>query len=61
MTLKWRYWLYYVLIFFEGSRMQVFGTFGTLILVQNYGLDARAISLLLALYVGASFVVFRFG
>jgi predicted MFS family arabinose efflux permease len=47
MILKWRYWLYYVLIFFEGSRMQVFGAFGTLVLVQNYGLDARQISLLL--------------
>jgi predicted MFS family arabinose efflux permease len=47
MILKRRYWLYYVLIFFEGSRMQVFGTFGTLILVQNYGLGARQISLLL--------------
>jgi predicted MFS family arabinose efflux permease len=46
-TLKRRYWLYYVLTFFEGSRMQVFGTFGTLILVQHYGFDARAISLLL--------------
>jgi predicted MFS family arabinose efflux permease len=47
MIIKWRYWLYYVLIFFEGSRMQVFGTFGTLILVQNYDLGARQISLLL--------------
>jgi predicted MFS family arabinose efflux permease len=47
MILKRRYWLYYVLIFFEGSRMQVFGAFGTLILVQDYGLDARRISLLL--------------
>jgi predicted MFS family arabinose efflux permease len=47
LILRWRYWLYYVLIFFEGSRMQVFGTFGTLILVQNYGLGARQISLLL--------------
>jgi predicted MFS family arabinose efflux permease len=47
LILKWRYWLYYVLIFFEGSRMQVFGTFGTLILVQNYGLNARQVSLLL--------------
>jgi predicted MFS family arabinose efflux permease len=47
MILKGRYWLYYVLIFFEGSRMQVFGAFGTLILVQNYGLGARQISLLL--------------
>jgi predicted MFS family arabinose efflux permease len=47
LILRWRYWLYYVLIFFEGSRMQVFGSFGTLILVQNYGLGARQISLLL--------------
>ena len=47
MLMKRRYWLYYVLIFFEGSRMQVFGTFGTLILVQNYGLDVWQISLLL--------------
>lgn len=45
--LRKRYWLYYILTFFEGSRMQVFGTFGTLILVQNYGLDARAISLIM--------------
>jgi predicted MFS family arabinose efflux permease len=42
-----RYWLYYVLTFFEGSRMQVFGAFGTLVLVENYGLDAPQISLLL--------------
>jgi predicted MFS family arabinose efflux permease len=48
LILKWRYWLYYVLIFFEGSRMQVFGTFGTLVLVQDYGLNAQQISLLLA-------------
>lgn len=47
MILKWRYWLYYVLTFFEGSRMQVFGTFGTLILVQDYNLNAQQISLLL--------------
>jgi predicted MFS family arabinose efflux permease len=49
LLLKKRYWLYYVLILFEGSRMQVFGSFGTLILVQNYGLNARQISLLLVI------------
>jgi predicted MFS family arabinose efflux permease len=48
LLLKRRYWLYYVLTFFEGSRTQVFSAFGALILVQNYGLDARQISLLLA-------------
>jgi predicted MFS family arabinose efflux permease len=42
-----RYWLYYVLTFFEGSRMQVFGTFGTLVLVQDYGLGVTQISLIL--------------
>jgi predicted MFS family arabinose efflux permease len=47
LILKGRYWLYYVLIFFEGSRMQVFGAFGTLILVQNYGLNASQIMWLL--------------
>jgi predicted MFS family arabinose efflux permease len=47
LLLKPRYWLYYVLTFFEGSRTQVFSAFGTLVLVQNYGLGARQISLLL--------------
>lgn len=47
LLLKRRYWLYYVLVFFEGSRMQVFGAFGTLVLVQHYGLGPREISLLL--------------
>ena len=45
--LRRRYWLYYVLTFFEGSRTQVFGSFGTLVLVQNYGLNVWQISLLL--------------
>jgi predicted MFS family arabinose efflux permease len=57
MILKKRYWLYYVLIFFEGSRMQVFGAFGTLILVQNYGLNARQISLLLVVSGLVSFLL----
>jgi predicted MFS family arabinose efflux permease len=57
MIFRWRYWLYYVLIFFEGSRMQVFGTFGTLILVQDYGLNARQISLLLAVSGIVNFVL----
>lgn len=42
-----RYWLYYVLTFFEGSRKHVLGTFGTLILVQQFGWKVSHISLLL--------------
>lgn len=62
LLLKRRYWLYYVLTFFEGCRTQVFGSFGTLVLVQNYGLEAGQISLiLLASAVVNLFVVPRFG
>jgi predicted MFS family arabinose efflux permease len=52
-----RYWLYYVLTFFEGSRMQVFGAFGTLVLVENYGLTAPQVSLLLAVSGIVNFVL----
>jgi predicted MFS family arabinose efflux permease len=44
---KRRYWLYYVLLLFEGSRMQVFSAFNTMVLVYNYGLTALQISFLL--------------
>jgi len=54
---KRHYWLYYVLTFFEGSRRQVFGTFSTLILVQNYDLGVREISLLLVVSSIANFVL----
>jgi predicted MFS family arabinose efflux permease len=42
-----RYWLYYVLLVFEGSRSQVFQAFNTMVLVYNYGLSAFQISILL--------------
>jgi len=47
LLLRKRYWLYYVLTFFEGCRKQVLGTFGTLILVQRYTWKVSDISLLL--------------
>ena len=47
MLLKGRYWLYYVLTFLQGSRKQVLGTFGTLVLVDTFGLRVWNISSLL--------------
>jgi predicted MFS family arabinose efflux permease len=44
---KRRYWLYYVLLLFEGSRAQVFSAFNIMVLVYNYGLTAIQISILL--------------
>ena len=34
-----RYWLYYVLTFFEGSRTQVFFAFSTWVMVEIYGMN----------------------
>jgi predicted MFS family arabinose efflux permease len=44
---KRRYWLYYVLLLFEGSRAQVFSAFNIMVLVYNYSLSALQISFLL--------------
>lgn len=44
---KRRYWLYYVLIFFAGARKLVLGSFVTLVLVQNFGLQVWHISTLM--------------
>ncbi len=44
---KSRYWLYYVLLLFEGSRTQVFSAFNIMVLVYNYNLSALQISYLL--------------
>jgi predicted MFS family arabinose efflux permease len=44
---KKKYWVYYVLLLFEGSRTQVFFTFNTMVLVYNYGLNAMHLSILL--------------
>ena len=47
MLFKRKYWLYYVLMLFEGVRTQVFAAFGTLILVKYYDLQVWQISLVL--------------
>jgi predicted MFS family arabinose efflux permease len=45
--LRRRYWLYYVLTLLEGSRKQVLGTFGSLVLVEMYGFQVWQVSLVL--------------
>jgi len=47
MLIKGRYWLYYVLTFFQGSRKQVLNTFGTLMLVDKFEFEVWQISSLL--------------
>ena len=56
MLLDRRYWLYYVLTFFQGSRKQVLNTFGMLVLVENFGLEVWQISLLLLVSGVVNFV-----
>jgi len=57
MVLRKRYWLFYVLTLFEGSRTQVFYTFGAWVLVDTYGLDAQKISMLLIISGLVNFVI----
>ncbi len=47
LVLRRRYWLYYVLTFFEGSRKEVLGSFCTLVLVQQFGWKVWQLSPLL--------------
>jgi predicted MFS family arabinose efflux permease len=54
---KRRYWLYYVLLLFEGSRTQVFSAFNIMVLVYNYGLSAIQISILLLVSGFVNFVL----
>lgn len=47
LLLKGRYWRFFTLTFLQGSHKQVLATFGTLILVERYGLQVWEISLIL--------------
>lgn len=47
LVFKKRYWLYYILIFFEGSRTQVFATLGPWVLVQFYQVTAAQLAILM--------------
>ena len=69
LLIRRRYWLYYVLTFFEGSRKQVLSSFGSLVLVQVFDwkvwqissllLVSALLNLLLSPYLGA--LVDRYG
>ncbi len=47
LLIKKRYWLYYVLTFFQGSRKEVLNSFGTLVLVDAFDFQVWQISALL--------------
>ena len=55
LVLRKRYWLFYVLTLFEGSRTQVFFTFGAWVLVSKYGFTPDKI---VALLIVGGFVNF---
>ena len=57
LLLRKRYWLFYVLTFLEGSRTQIFHTFGAWVLVYSYGFNAQKISLLLIISSAINFLI----
>lgn len=57
MLLDKRYWLYYVLTFFEGSRKEVLNAFAILLLVERYGLQVWQVSSVLLVSSILNFVM----
>ncbi len=49
MTLKARYWLYYVLTFLGGARRQIFVAFAVFLLVQRFGYSIEQVTALFVL------------
>jgi predicted MFS family arabinose efflux permease len=56
MVLRRKYWLFYVLTFLQGSRKQVLGTFGVLVLVDVYGFELWQVSVLLLVSAVVNFL-----
>ena len=52
LTIRHRYWLYYLLSGLDGCRRQVFITFAIFSLVKNHHTDTKTISLLLGISAG---------
>ena len=46
LVLRWRYWLYYVLIFFSGARRQIFVVFAAFLMVEKFHYSAAQVTLL---------------
>ena len=46
MVLRKRYWLYYLLVFMSGARRQIFVVFAGFLMVEKFGFDVQAITLL---------------
>lgn len=46
LVLRKRYWLYYALTFMGGARKQIFTVFAGFLMVEKFGFDAAAISLM---------------
>jgi len=44
MVLKWRYWLYYALVFMGGARRQIFIVFAPFMMVEKFGMEVEGLA-----------------
>ncbi len=56
LLLRRRYWLYYSLTFLSGARRQIFVVFAGFLLVEKFGFDAAAVSLMFLANMAANLV-----
>ena len=57
LVLKKRYWRFYVLKLFEGSRKEILGSFCTLVLIERFGWQVWQISTLMLIRAVASLIL----
>ena len=44
LVLKWRYWLYYALVFMGGARRQIFIVFAPFMMVEKFGMEVEGLA-----------------
>ncbi len=44
LVLRWRYWLYYALVFMGGARRQIFMVFAPFMMVEKFGLEVEGLA-----------------
>ncbi|MEM6663608.1 MAG: MFS transporter [Pseudomonadota bacterium] len=59
-VLRWRYWLYYALVFMGGARRQIFMVFAPFMMVEKFGLDVEGLAAIFIVNYIANMIVAPF-
>ncbi|MEM6621353.1 MAG: MFS transporter [Pseudomonadota bacterium] len=57
MVLKWRYWLYYALVFMGGARRQIFIVFAPFMMVEKFGMEVEGLAAIFLINYAAQMLI----